>query len=318
MKLLTQIQLDKQPHNQIDYKANVLLLGSCFSENIGDKFEYFKFQSKVNPFGIQFHPLAIENLITRAITKDYYSETELVFNNEQWCCLEAHSKLNAVSKEVLLNTLNAQIEAAHHYLKKSSHIIITLGTAWVYRYIATNKIVANCHKLKQKEFIKELLSVEQITASLEAIVSLVRHVNPKVNFIFTVSPVRHLKDGFIENTQSKSHLVAAIHSLLSHRAKSRCHYFPSYEIVMDELRDYRFYAKDMVHPNELAIDYIWGKFKYVWLTEEALKIADKVAAIQAKIAHRPFNPNSVAHQQFCDKLQSEIKDIQNKYPNITF
>ncbi|WP_296383658.1 GSCFA domain-containing protein [Winogradskyella sp.] len=316
MKLQTQIPLSKQSHNQFNYDSEVLLLGSCFSENIGNKFEYHKFQSTVNPFGILFHPFAIENLITRAINKDCYSEDDLFFSNEQWCCLDAHSKLNRISKEEFLTGLNNQIDKTHAQLNNVSHIVITLGTSWVYRHIASDAIVANCHKLPQKEFHKELLSVDTITKSLEAIVNLVKSVNPKITFLFTVSPVRHIKDGFIENTQSKSHLLAAIHQVIEPR--KQIHYFPSYEIMMDELRDYRFYNADMIHPSQVAIDYIWKKFKNVWLSEEALKTSEVIASIQTRKAHRPFNSESSAHEQFLTKLQTEIDDLRIKYPHISF
>jgi len=316
MNLQTKILLKKQQHNQIDYNSNVLLFGSCFSENIGNKFEYLKFQSTVNPFGILFHPLAIENLVTRAINKEYYLTEELHFYNEQWCCLDAHSKLNNSSKEELLKILNTQIDSTYNQLAKASHVIITLGTSWVYRHIASDAIVANCHRLPQKQFQKELLSVDIIAESLEAIVSLVKSVNPNITFLFTVSPVRHIKDGFIENTRSKSHLLAAIHQVV--KPRRQLHYFPSYEIMMDELRDYRFYNTDMLHPSDVAIDYIWEKFKNVWLSEEAQKASETVASIQAKKAHRPFNPSAEAHQLFLTKLKSEIETIQMKYPFFDF
>ncbi len=316
MKLQTQIPLQTQQHNQIDYNSKIVLLGSCFSENIGEKFNYFKFQACINPFGILFHPLAIENLITRSISKEYYTEEDLYFHNEQWCCLDVHSKLNKTSKEELLKVINTQIDATYQELINASHVVITLGTSWVYRHIASDSIVANCHKLPQKQFLKELLSLEQITESLSAIVSLVKSINPKVAFLFTVSPVRHLKDGFVENTQSKAHLIAAIHNVVDPR--KHLYYFPSYEIMMDELRDYRFYTADMLHPNNVAIDYIWEKFKTVWLTEEGLKTSEIVASIQAKKAHRPFNATSQAHQEFLFKLQSEIDVLCTKYSHISF
>jgi len=320
MKLQTKIPLNKQPHNQIDYDSKVLLLGSCFSENIGDKFKYYKFQSTVNPFGILFHPLAIENLITKAINNDYYTEADLYFNNEQWCCLDAHSRLNSVSKEELLATLNTQIDETSKQLNNLTHAVITLGTAWVYRHIASDAIVANCHKSPQKQFLKELLSVEQISESLQAIIALVRSVNPKVNFIFTVSPVRHIKDGFIENTQSKSHLITAIHQVIKgNRSLSEVEvYFPSYEIMMDELRDYRFYNADMIHPNDLAIDYIWEKFRHVWISEHIETTMQEVDSVQKGLKHKPFNTKSEAHQLFVTKLQSHIKDLCEKYSHFNF
>lgn len=316
MKLQTKIQLQTQQHNQLDYNSKIILFGSCFSENIGEKFEYFKFKTTVNPFGILFHPLAIENLITRSIHKNYYSEADLHFYNEQWCCLDAHSKLKETSQEALLAVLNSQIDETYNQLKSANHIVITLGTSWVYRLIESDKIIANCHKLPQKQFLKELLSVEQISESLEAIISLVKSINPEVSFVFTVSPVRHIKDGFVENTQSKSHLLAATHQVVESR--NRLYYFPSYEIMMDELRDYRFYNADMLHPSEVAINYIWEKFKFVWLSEDASKILEKVTSIQARKSHRPFNSNSEAHQKFILKLQSDIENLQTEFPFFNF
>ncbi|WP_179376635.1 GSCFA domain-containing protein [Winogradskyella wichelsiae] len=316
MKLITQIPLQPQQYNQIDYNSRLLLFGSCFSENIGDKFAYHKFQTVVNPFGILFHPLAIENLITRAINKDYYTEEDLQFYNEQWFCLDAHSKLNQTSKEELLTLLNSQIDKTYNDLLSATHIIITLGTSWVYRDIESDNVVANCHKLPQKKFLKELLSVEQISESLEGIISLVKNVNPEVSFLFTVSPVRHTKDGFVENTLSKSHLITAIHQVVEPR--QHLYYFPSYEIMMDELRDYRFYNADMIHPSEVAIDYIWEKFKTVWLSDDTLKTLKIVTSLQAKKAHRPFNPKSEAHQVFLKKLQVDIENLQHEYPFFNF
>lgn len=316
MNLQTNIPLKPQQHGQIDYNSKLMLLGSCFSENIGSKFEYHKFQSEVNPFGILFHPIAIENLITRSVNKDFYIEDDLIGHNEIWCCFDAHSKMNAVSKKDLLNNLNDAIESTHQNINTATHLIITLGTAWVYRYIASDRIVANCHKIPQKQFLKELLPIDDIVASLENIVALVRSVNPEVNFIFTVSPVRHLKDGFVENNQSKAHLLAAIHQIVEPR--KRLFYFPSYEIMMDELRDYRFYNQDMIHPNHVAIDYIWEKFKTVWLTEDAILTLKKVASIQAKKAHRPFHPNSEAHRHFLQQLKIEIDALQKEVSHIKF
>ncbi|TCK66898.1 GSCFA family protein [Winogradskyella wandonensis] len=319
MNLQTKIPLQPQRFNQIDYSSKVLLLGSCFSENIGEKFQYFKFQSLQNPFGILFQPLAIEKLITNTINQKEYTEQDIFFNNEQWHCFDAHSRLSNPSKEELLAQLNENMSQTHNFLKEASHIIITLGTSWVYRHIETDQIVANCHKVPQKKFLKELLSVDTITESLEASISLVKSINPNANFIFTVSPVRHIKDGFVENTLSKSHLITAIHQLLSLRAESRSlSYFPSYEIVMDELRDYRFYKDDMLHPNQLAIDYIWEKFTSVWVHQNSKAIMDEVDAIQKGLAHRPFNPNSDAQKKFLKKLQSKIKELQKAHPQIQF
>lgn len=320
MKLQTKIPLKAQPTNQLDYNSKIVLLGSCFSENIGAKFKYFKFRTAINPFGILFHPLGIENLVSRSVNKTYYSESDLHYYNEQWFCLDAHSKLNQTSKDSLLEVLNSQLDQTYNFLVDASHIVITLGTSWVYTHIESDTIVSNCHKIPQKQFKKTILSVDEILTSLHSTVSLVRKINPKVTFLFTVSPVRHIKDGFVENTQSKAHLITAIHKFIkgNRSLKEVEVYFPSYEIVMDELRDYRFYNADMLHPNTLAIDYIWEKFKSVWLTEEALKTSKVVAAIQSKKAHRPLNPNSSSHQEFLTILQSEIDELTMKLPHISF
>ena len=318
MKLQTHIPL-QQAKNQIDYQNRLLLLGSCFSENIGNKLDYFKFQSLQNPFGILFHPLAIEKLISRAIKKEAYTEKDVFFLNERWHCFDAHSDLSHPSKEKLLQTLNSALEATLAQLQIATHVFITLGTAWVYKNINTNSVVANCHKVPQKDFSKELLSVDEIQKSLENIIQKIQTINPNVQMVFTVSPVRHLKDGFVENQRSKAHLISAIHSLLSFRAESRKEdYFPSYEIMMDELRDYRFYEADMIHPNQVAIDYIFEKFKLVYISEKDFAVMDKVEAIQKGLQHRSFNDDSVEHQKFLKSLDTKILYLQKEYPFMKF
>lgn len=316
MNLQTNIKLQPQECNQIDYNSKVLLLGSCFSEHIGSKFEYFKFQKLQNPFGILFHPIAIEKLITNAINEKAYTADDLFFHNEQCHCFDAHSRLSDPSESQLIENLNHNLQQTYQYLNSASHIIITLGTAWAYRHIESDSYVANCHKMPQKRFLKELLSVENIAESVAAIVSLVTSINPKVTFIFTVSPVRHLKDGFVENTQSKSHLIAAIHHLVD--ARHQRYYFPSYEIMMDELRDYRFYDLDMIHPNTLAIQYIWERFFNVWMSSETKAIMNDVDDIQKGLSHRPFNEESEAHQQFLQKLKKQQSLLESRFSHILF
>ncbi|NVK53221.1 MAG: GSCFA domain-containing protein [Flavobacteriaceae bacterium] len=316
MKLQTQITLQKEKYNPIDYTSNLLLLGSCFSNNIGNKLAYYKFQSSQNPFGILFHPKAIETCITNAINKKEYTAAAVFYLNERWHCFDAHSDLSAIDKNKLLANLNSASNLTFQQLHSSTHIIITLGTAWIYKFIETDAIVTNCHKVQQKKFLKELMSVDEITESLEKIISLIRLVNKKTSIVFTISPVRHLKDGFIENQQSKAHLITAIHQIVEPRKNS--YYFPSYEIMMDELRDYRFYAEDMIHPNSTAIDYIWSKFSEAWISEAATKTMQEVASIQNGLTHRPFNPNSVQHQQFLDKLNQKIELLKKEHPSIQF
>lgn len=314
MNFRTNIQLKKE-HNQIDYDAKLMLIGSCFSENIGKKLTHFKFNTTNNPFGILFNPIAIERLITNAINLKKYTEKDVFQLNERWHCFDAHSDLSAIKKDDLLLNLNTTITNTHEQLNKVSHLIITLGTSWVYRFIESDSHVANCHKIPQKKFLKELLSVQEVQNSLENIIALVKDVNPSAQVIFTVSPVRHLKDGFIENAQSKAHLLAAIHKITE--PKANISYFPSYEIMLDDLRDYRFYAKDMLHPNETAIDYIWEQFKQVWIEEEIIPIMKEIDTIQKGLAHKPFNPKSEQHQKFLLNLQKKKKQLFEKY-QITF
>lgn len=316
MNFRTKIPLARQSHDQISYESGLLLLGSCFAENIGSKLEYFKFQNSINPFGILFHPIAVEKLILKAINQENFTDEDIFPLNERWHCFNAHSSLSANSKDELLESLNKALDLLNQQLNNSTHIIITLGTTWVYRYIETDSIVANCHKVPQKKFIKELLSVEDIVESLDSIVSLVKSVNADASIVFTVSPVRHLKDGFVENNRSKSHLLSAIHQLVEPR--KRLYYFPSYEIMMDELRDYRFYEDDMIHPNALAIDYIWDCFKEVWISEQSLSTMDEVETIQKGLSHKPFNPESEQHQKFLADLEAKKANLQSKVPHILF
>jgi len=318
MKLQTIVPLQKAEY-PIDYSSKMLLLGSCFVENMGSKLDYFKFQQLQNPFGILFHPLALENLVERALAGKTYHVDEVFEQNGIWHCFDAHSDLNALSKEGLLNHLNQRLQETETGLKNTTHVIITLGTAWVYEHQSLGKTVANCHKVPQKEFEKRLLSTEEIRSSLDRLVNWVQQANPKANIIFTISPVRHLKDGFVENQQSKAHLITSLHSVLSSRAQSRgMSYFPAYEIMMDELRDYRFYGEDLVHPNALAVEYIWEKFKDTWISPDCYSVMDEVDSVQKGLQHRPFNPDSEAHQTFRKSLRTKITYLQERYPFMKF
>ncbi|WP_136483113.1 GSCFA domain-containing protein [Cognatitamlana onchidii] len=321
MKLQTKIPLEPRSKKQIDYHSNVFLVGSCFSENIGNKLTYFKFKTYQNPFGILFHPKAIESLLNDVVSENVFSSKDVFCHNEQWHCYKAHSAISNASKAGLLNSLNEQVALARNQIKKASHIVITLGTAWVYEHVKSNKVVANCHKVPQKEFQKKLLSVDSIVESINNMVSFINQLNTKVSIIFTVSPVRHLKDGYVANTQSKSHLISAIHQVLNNPVfikKVDCSYFPSYEIMMDELRDYRFYKDDMVHPSPLAIQYIWEQFKSVWISQSAFGTIKAVENIHKGLQHKTFNPDSLAHQRFLEKLQHKIEELQSTYAHITF
>jgi hypothetical protein len=314
MQFRTQIPISKS-NNLIDYNSKIVSLGSCFAENMSEKLDYYKFQNTVNPFGIIFNAVSIEKLIQRSIEKEYFTEEDIFFHNDLWHCYEVHSELSNPNKEEFLATLNDLINSTIEQLNKSTHIIITLGTSWIYRNIESSEIVANCHKVPQKQFTKELLSIEVIEQSVQNIISLVTSVNSKAKFIFTVSPVRHIKDGFVENQQSKAHLISSLHHFLqSEFCNLNSEYFPSYEIMMDELRDYRFYASDMLHPNQVAIDYIWERFSETYFEENTTKTIQEVENIQKSLSHRPFNPNSESHQKFLENLNNKIVNLAKQFP----
>lgn len=316
MNFTTKIGISKNP-NSIDYNAKILSLGSCFAVNMAEKFDYFKFENTCNPLGILFHPLAIEKLIDFAVSQKQFTKKDIFFHNERWHSFDVHSDLSNSNKDELLLNLNTILESTRLQITESTHVIITYGTSWVYRNIATKEIVANCHKVPQKQFGKELLSVGAIEKSIQNTLDLIQKVNPKATIIFTVSPVRHLKDGFVENQQSKAHLITAIHTAINQQLSTN-NYFPSYEIMMDELRDYRFYAEDMIHPSLVAIDYIWQRFSETSISEESLSVMKEVETIQKGLQHRPFNPNSESHQQFLSKLQDKMMQIQKQFPQIQF
>lgn len=316
MQFRTQIPILKSNH-QIDYNSKIVSLGSCFAVNMGDKLDYFKFSNTINPFGILFHPLALEKFIHYALSQKQFTETDIFYNNERWHCFDAHSDLSSPDKEILLNNLNTAITTTHTQLKQASHLVITLGTAWVYTYLESGSMVANCHKVPQKQFSKGLLSIDSIKESLHNLIDSIAAFNPGIHIIFTVSPVRHIKDGFTENLWSKSNLISALQDVLN-KQESNCSYFPSYEIMMDELRDYRFYAEDMIHPNSIAIDYIWERFTDIWITTDATATMQEADSIQKGLQHRSFNPDSQQHRDFIAKLNTRIARLQEKYPHIIF
>lgn len=321
MDLQTKISLKPEEY-QIDYSSKILLLGSCFSENIGAKFEYFKFQNLQNPFGVIFNPVSIEKLVVRAIENKPFSEEDIFEHNGIWKCFEVHSELSSLDKNEFLNNLNLALQNLREALLSSTHIIFTFGTSWVYRNIdasaplSTGEIVANCHKIPQKNFSKELLSIEVISKSIQTVFNKILEVNTKATIINTVSPVRHIKDGFVENSLSKAHLLSAIHQQSTNNNQPK--YFPSFEIMMDELRDYRFYAEDMLHPNKTAIEIIWQKFSKVWLSSNTVTFQKEIATIQNGLRHRPFNPKSDEHIQFLENLQHKISTVQQHFPHILF
>ncbi|QLC67984.1 GSCFA domain-containing protein [Flavobacterium sp. LPB0248] len=319
MQFRTQIPISKSK-NPINYDSKILSIGSCFAENISEKFDYFKFQNETNPFGIIFNPVSIESLFRRVCQQKLFEEKDVFFYNERWHSFEVHSDLSNSDRQELLETLNKAITETYKQLTEATHIIITFGTSWIYRNLEKDEIVANCHKVPQKQFSKELLSVEVIQKSIQNTIDVIQTLNPNINFTFTISPVRHIKDGFVENQLSKSHLFTALHQVLkTHNSKLITYnYFPSYEIMMDELRDYRFYGEDMLHPNQIAIDYIWKLFSENYFSEESASVMKEVDEIQKSLRHRSFNPQSEQHQKFLANLQIKMKNVEKKWPHIVF
>ncbi len=318
MQFTTKVPIPKS-NNLIDYDSKIVSLGSCFAVNIADKLNYFKFQNFVNPFGILFHPLAIQEVIQRALQQQFYTKDEVFFHNERWHCFDVHSDLNAAHQQNLLQNLNRNLIDFNSNIKSASHILITYGTAWVYKEKSTQKVVANCHKLPQHQFEKELLDAIKIQTAIEETIALIRNFNPKARIVFTVSPVRHLKDGFIENQRSKSNLITAIHQTIDTQTFNfQSSYFPAYEIMIDELRDYRFYADDMMHPNATAIQYIWEQFVSSSIAPDCFPIMEQVESIQKALAHKPFHENSESHLKFKNQLAVKIAALQQLFHQIRF
>jgi hypothetical protein len=308
MKLSTPVAL-RALETKIDYHSRLLWLGSCFAENMGNQFEQLGFSQLSNPFGILFQPLALQRLVERALQANYFTQTDLVYHNGLWHCFELHSICSNSDPEAMLKQLNAKLNLLKTQLKKATHIGFTLGTAWVYRHLERDEVVANCHKIPQAQFAKELLSVGQIETALQKLIESIQAVNPNVQVVFTVSPVRHSKDGLVENQRSKAQLLVALHQLLeTHKA----YYFPAYELLLDELRDYRFYADDLLHPSPLAIRYIWDKWLSISTTPETQALIAEVEAVLKSRQHRPFNPDTEEHQAFLEKLDKKLEELRNK------
>ncbi|MCB9202607.1 MAG: GSCFA domain-containing protein [Flavobacteriales bacterium] len=310
MKLL----LDS-PEFNFDFTINhhdcIFTVGSCFSEEIAKKLSEFKFNVYSNPFGILFNPIAIETCIDRITNLNHYTENEVLLYDELYFSWDFHSQFNSTNKQDFLVQINKRITESNVQLQKSKTLFITLGTSFIYEYLESKKIVANCHKIPAKEFNKKLLTESEIISSLEKITSKLTAFNPDLKIVCTVSPVRHIKDGIIENNVSKSRLISAVYQICN--TYSNCYYFPSYEIVIDELRDYRFYKSDLVHPNETAINYIWEKFSEVFFTNETKELNIKINKLNLSINHKPFNSNTEKHRTFLKSVKKNLEQLKSEY-----
>lgn len=313
LKFRTEIKLKSQQQNLLDYQSKVLLLGSCFSENIGEKLAYYKFNTCVNPFGVLFSPTAIEKVLHDTVVNKQYTTNHIVKNGELFHSLHHHSKLSALDAHTVVKNIENAQQKCVDFLQNASHVIITLGTSWVYKYLVTNKLVANCHKIPQTEFRKEILSVNNVCVAVQNIISLIKKVNPSTQIIFTVSPVRHTKEGLVENSLSKANLLSALGQIKEEQVS----YFGSYEIMLDDLRDYRFYEADLIHPNKMAIDYIWEQFSKSWIDENAQRYFKRIATIQQGLLHKPFHMATKSHQEFLKNLAVKKQNLETEL-NVKF
>lgn len=303
---------------KISHKDSILTIGSCFAYELSTLLSEAKFNYGCNPNGILFNPSSISKALRSYIKKTIITSNNLIYHNGIYCSLD-HQYHELDEKDVLANSINDNTENYHDYLKNIKFLIITFGSAFVYRHIKTNQIVANCHKLPQQEFKKELLSVEDIVTDYKLLFEELKKFNPNLNIILTVSPVKYLRDGIIENNLSKAILIQAVHQLTSSNSElPTTNYFPAYELVTDDLRDYRFYKEDMAHPNNQAIDYVWKKFSDVYFSQETKNLNEKIKEINQAIRHRPINENSPQHKEFRAAAYKKCTDLENNYPFLNF
>lgn len=305
----------EESRRKIGYEDNILFIGSCFAENIGNKLQENKFNTLINPFGIIYNPVSVANTILSILDKKKFTEEDLIFNN-LWHSFYHHSKFSNEGKEDCLKNINISCIESSDFLKKTDFLVITFGTSWVYEYIKTGKIVSNCHKLPSKNFNRYRLSIDYIVELYIQLIEKIREQNPNIKIIFTVSPVRHWKDGAHGNQLSKAVLQLAIDKLV--QSFKNIWYFPSYEIVMDELRDYRFYDRDMIHISEEAVDYIWQRFIETFIDNKSQSLMGQVEKIKKALAHRPFSSESKTYHDFLENQMNKIMQIENNNPYIDF
>jgi len=301
---------------QIGYRTKCLLMGSCFSDYIGQIMTGYKFPVQMNPFGTLFNPASIADSIDILIKEKTFTPGELQYHDGLWLSFSHYTGFSHPDKDVCLSHINNSVSQAAVWLKQSRFLILTFGTAWIYRLKDTRKLVANCHKLPSASFSKEFLGPSEIITRYDHLLSLLKKINPDLTLIFTLSPVRHWADGAVNNQLSKSVLHYSIHEILKNHPQA-C-YFPSYEIFMDELRDYRFYASDMLHPSEQATRYIWERFCDSSMDEESRQLLIEVMAISKAAQHRPVNANSEAHRKFQQHMLQKIEQLTREYPYLDF
>ncbi len=295
---------------KIEHDKKILSIGSCFAAMMGERLSENKFNSETNPFGVIFNPISIFKLLHHAIDRSSPGDESYIENNGIWYNYDLHSELSHSGREALKSEVESKINKLNDYLKTTDYLIITLGTAYVYELNGSGGIVANCHKLPATNFTKRLLEVSEIVSSFDTLIMNIAKINSKIKVILTVSPVRHVKDTLELNAVSKSVLRLAAHEV-SERF-SNVDYFPSYEIMMDDLRDYRFYKADMLHPNEVAEKYIWEQFMSTYFSEKTVSVIAKWQKIKQAIDHRPFHRDSLSHKKFLIDTLKKLKALNEK------
>jgi len=293
MKFRTEIEF-KNSNNKITLTDRIFSVGSCFSNEMSEKLQNGQMQTLCNPFGTIFNPYSIKNVIKNLHDFKIYKNEDLILYNEEYICLQHHTSFNSNYAHKTLEKINQNIEIGNQFLQN-----------------------ANCHKIPQKFFNKRFLTDEEIRFSITETIELIKDIcEEDVQILFTISPVRHSKDGMIENQLSKAKLICAIHEVLP--KFENCHYLPIYEVLMDDLRDYRFYKEDLIHPNSQAIQYIWEKFGNAYFSEEVKEFINENYKIKASLEHRPNDDNSPKHKEFLEKLQEKIKIQQSKVKHKIF
>ncbi len=310
----------KKLQKPIGLKDKLLLIGSCFTENIGEKLRKHKFTVLENPHGILFNPVSVADAIADYISNKKYTDSDLFSLNESWHSWKHHSRFSGLTQKESLDKINYAIAEAHSYLKEADYLMITLGSAWLYTLTekADNAIpfsvAANNHKAPSDWFQKKLLHTSDAVYLLNELVKSLQTFNPKLRIIFTISPVRHLREGLVENNRSKSVLIQSVHQLVDNY--EHLYYFPAYELVIDDLRDYRFYAEDLVHPNYQATQYVWEKLVEACMEEETKNLMKDIAEINLAYQHKPFNPSTEMHQLFLKNYLKKSKQLTEKYPYL--
>lgn len=301
---------------KIDHNSKLITLGSCFSEHIGKKLANACFVVESNPFGVLFNPVSIRNSLVDLLDDKKYTQEDLFTNNSLWNSFSHSTLFSSVDQDICLQNINTRLDVAAAILKEADFILITFGTAWVYELKEEGRVVANCHKLPAEKFIRRRLSVEDIVNDYSDLLNKIKAINPKTEVIFTVSPVRHWKDGAHENNISKGILHLAIDNLI--KQFDFLHYFPAYEILLDELRDYRYYAEDMLHPSEQAVKYIWERFSSIYFTGETININKQLDKFRNMLNHRVINQDSKESLSFKQKVEEEKSALIRSYPFLTY